>query len=513
MKKFLPHVVGIDLGNASIKVIEAKGEQALNLWFQNIDPFASREEREILWRDFLRELFATRKIKTKWVILIHSSPKIYVRKVTYPKMPREDLWMVMERDAKAHLPPSVTRCLFDYYLLGGDEEHMEMVVVYVEEEEVRRKISLIEEQGGMVISVIPAPFTLGSGLEKETRERVRAILDIGAAVSTLSIFKDGNFRLSTQIGIAGNDFTRIIAQNFNTTFSQAEELKIKEDFLSPKSRVYPLLKNLVQQLAEEIKIALQFYSQQYRGESVEEISFVGGGSRWKSLKEMLEEELGLPISSPNPLRKLNTNLLTWERRDYLGRKKVEFAPLIGGLLYHKDLPNLLSREVEERKEKERKRIFNLSFASILLSLSVISLTPFIARGLIWKAETNIEKKRLEQLIPLVERVNQVEMEKAELEKKLEFIGRLKERKNYPWKGLLQSIGETIPEEVWINRMVFNSKEDKVTVMGSTMKEELVTQWMVDLKNTEFLRNVRMVSLRRRKGGEMADFTLECELGK
>mgnify|MGYP000212139064 CR=1 FL=1 len=123
-------IVAIDIGNYSIKIVEVRGNQVLNFGYREIDPSLEGEERRIAWRQSIASLLEVVKPKARNVILTFSSVNIFIRNLTYPPIPEEDLWVVMEKDAHLHLPPSQNRVIFDFSLKNERQEEREYQVVY-----------------------------------------------------------------------------------------------------------------------------------------------------------------------------------------------------------------------------------------------------------------------------------------------------------------------------------------------------------------------------------------------
>ena len=153
-------IVAIDIGNYSIKIVEVRGNQVLNFGYREIDPSLEGEERRIAWRQSIASLLEVVKPKARNVILTFSSVNIFIRNLTYPPIPEEDLWVVMEKDAHLHLPPSQNRVIFDFSLKNERQEEREYQVVYCNADEVEEKIGLLEEFGFKIFSVVPYPYAL-----------------------------------------------------------------------------------------------------------------------------------------------------------------------------------------------------------------------------------------------------------------------------------------------------------------------------------------------------------------
>lgn len=71
-------------------------------------------------------------------------------------------------------------------------------------------------------------------ITQEEKDEGVCLLDIGAAVSKISVFSKGGAVLSHVFKIGGNSITEKIAQAYNTSFEEAERLKLEYGLLQPQ---------------------------------------------------------------------------------------------------------------------------------------------------------------------------------------------------------------------------------------------------------------------------------------
>ncbi|GEM_PF-4361992 len=504
------HIVAADIGNYSVKLVEIRGSQVINFGYREIDPSLEGEDRRIAWRQSLASILEVMRPKTRLLILSFSSPNIYIRNLTYPPIPEEDLWIVMEKDAHLHLPPSHEEVVFDFLLKKEKQEEREYQVVYCNANEVAEKVHLLEELGFKILSIVPYPYALSySTLYKKIAEG-RAILDIGANFSTLALARNKELQIGVQIPIGGSAFTRVIAGSLNIPFLQAEELKKKEDFLSPSSRVFPSLSKVVEQLGEEINLSISYYSQQSRGERIEEVFFTGGGSKLKNLDSLLQEKLGIKFNTVDTLENVDTSSLRLEKKEYLHNLSSQFSGLFGAAIGYKELPNLRRRSEEKRKKEEKARLGVLLFILGLISVTVLSFTPLLIKSFQWNQEIKINKERIQKLLPVMEEVKRVEREKQTVDDKIAYIKKALQNKGISWEKFASDLSLTIPEGVWINRMEY-SGDKKITLWGSCFSGEKVATWLEKFTAKSPNTSSRIITLEKRKGGNISDFQIEIVL--
>ena len=503
-------IVAIDIGNYSIKIVEVRGNQVLNFGYREIDPSLEGEERRIAWRQGIASLLEAIKPKARNGILTFSSVNIFIRNLTYPPIPEEDLWVVMEKDAHLHLPPSQNRVVFDFSLKNEKQEEREYQVVYCNADEVEEKIGLLEEFGFKIFSVVPYPYALIYSMFSKKGGGVGAFLDIGAGFSTLALAKNRKLQIGVQIPVGGNEFTRVIAGSLNIPFLQAEELKKKENFLSSSSRVFPSLSGVVDQLSEEIRLSLSYYSQQSRGEKIEEIFLTGGGSKLKNLDSLLQEKLGIKFTRVETPGEVDLSSLRLEKKEYLQSLFPQFSVLLGASLGYTELPNLRRRILERKKKEERARLGVLLFILGLISVSVLSFAPLLVKSFRWNSEIKINKERIQKLLPIMEEVSKIEKEKQIVEDKISYLKKTFSSKGTPWEKFALTLSSSIPEGVWLNRMEYENG-GRIVLWGSCFSGEKVGIWLEKLQEKAPDMEARIITLEKRQGTELSDFQIEIQL--
>jgi len=132
-------------------------------------------------------------------------------------------------------------------------------------------------------------------LPQDTRRLPAAILDIGARTTSLSIFDNKkNLNYSVSIPIAGNHFTRAIAEGLKVDWQKAEALK-RQHGLNPDSRVSSIIQRNLSQIVEECRQAINYHEQK-NGQKIQEIILAGGSALVPKIDEYFSKNLGTRVS-------------------------------------------------------------------------------------------------------------------------------------------------------------------------------------------------------------------------
>jgi type IV pilus assembly protein PilN len=173
--------------------------------------------------------------------------------------------------------------------------------------------------------------------------------------------------------------------------------------------------------------------------------------------------------------------------------------------------NLLSDREAIRKETTRQEvsIFILTICLVLVILGGIHFYQYRQKE---DLRQNIEyvQKELKALEKKVGEVDRYKEAKKELETKLQIIDRLQKGKTLVLQ-LLDGIGETIPEKMWLDDLGF--KGGKLSMEGYAVDNETIAGFMKQLEHTKSFQSVELVLTEKKEveGVGMKHFSLVAPL--
>lgn len=259
-----------------------------------------------------------------------SGPSTLIRYVNFPKMSLLELKQALRFEAQKHIPFSLDEINLDACILKEDLPDNKMLVLLaaVKKDFLSQRLKLIEESGLRVRIVDLDPLALVNcfnfNYPKDggvAEHKVLALLNIGAATSSLNILETGIPRLSRDIYTAGNNFTQRLMDAFSLDIKSAEELKLKSampiaDLLpqagmpqeaSPEAEKIKnslaALEPLFTNLASAVRTSFDYYESQ-SASTVAKILLSGGSCRLMGLKETLTNLLNIEVDYWDPLRQL-----------------------------------------------------------------------------------------------------------------------------------------------------------------------------------------------------------------
>jgi type IV pilus assembly protein PilN len=152
--------------------------------------------------------------------------------------------------------------------------------------------------------------------------------------------------------------------------------------------------------------------------------------------------------------------------------------------------NLLPIREIKKKQGVRQLIFVgvLSLVLVFLSLGVFHFSVVKRIGTL-QSEIETTKQEISRLNKIVGDVKKYEKEKKELEKKIEIIDVLNQKRAGP-VYMLDELSKNIPTGAWITSLSENNL--KLTLHGVALDNETIAGFMSRLENSTYFSNVELI---------------------
>lgn len=315
------NLVGLDIGDNSIKVVELKdmgrgrGFQVAKLGWEPLSAEAIVDGAIMdsqLVIETIHRLFKRLRIKADDVATAVAGHSVIVKRISMPTMTEAELAESIHWEAEQYIPFEIDEVHLDYQILEGSslsgEGNMDVLLVAAKKDKVGDYLGVIQESGLKPQVVDVAAFAMQNAFEANydfDPHQVICLVDIGASVSTISVLNGGTsvyWRDITSSG--GNQYTDAIQKELNLSVEQAEQLKRGEEVEGvPFERVLPIISAVNEEVANEIRKTLDFFKQiSASDDPLDKIYLTGGGSQVVNLKESLAERLDTQTEMLNPFR-------------------------------------------------------------------------------------------------------------------------------------------------------------------------------------------------------------------
>ena len=312
-------VVGLDIGSATIKLVELKEKKGGNFLLQRIGVEPLSPEAIVdgsimdssLVVDAIQKLNEQSGVKAASFATSVSGHSVIIKKIELPAMELDELAESIQWEAEQHIPFDINDVRLDYVTLSGDDtmqESMEVLLVAVKREKVNDYVSVISQSGKSPVIVDVDAFAIQNAYELnydlDPLKNV-ALINMGAGVSNINIVARGQSVFWRDISFGGNQFTEALQREFNLSFDQAESLKRGESVGSYSAGdARKVLDQISAEMANEIQKTFDFFGATSSEGPVDELVLSGGCALTPNLQEVLRERFGVPTELLNPFRRV-----------------------------------------------------------------------------------------------------------------------------------------------------------------------------------------------------------------
>jgi len=317
------NLVGLDIGDSSIKVVELKeqgkgrGYELVRLGWEPLSSEAIVDGQIMdaqLVTETIQRLFQRCKIKSSTpVATALCGHHVIVKRISLPMMSDAELAESIHWEAEQYIPFDIDDVNLDYQILEGSslsgEGNMDVLLAAAKRDKINDYIGVVNQAGLNPQAVDIASFAMQNAFEANydfEPDQVVALVDIGSAVSSISVLHGGSSVYWRDINIGGNQYTDAIQKELNLSADQAEQLKRGEEIDGiPYERVQPTLSAVTEDIGTEIQKTLDFFKQiSATDQALDRLYLTGGTAQVVHMKESLAERLGTQVELFNPFRKI-----------------------------------------------------------------------------------------------------------------------------------------------------------------------------------------------------------------
>jgi type IV pilus assembly protein PilM len=235
--------VGVDIGTQTIKVVEVKGSggslQITATGIANTPPGTIQQGVIADPRTLglaLKALLQQSGIKTsKSVSAAAGAAAVVVRVIELPKMTAAELRETMKWEVERHIPFPASDVEMSFQKIddpvtdADPAKNMEVLLAVAQRDMINAHIETLRTAGLSPTVIDVEPLAVGRSLinlsRNDTLTKNVVVVNMGASISDVSIFKKGVLRFPRTIPLAGDNFTRAIADTMGLTMDAAEDEK------------------------------------------------------------------------------------------------------------------------------------------------------------------------------------------------------------------------------------------------------------------------------------------------
>lgn len=345
-------VVGIDIGSASIKVVQLKrqkGRAILETYGEiALGPYAGTEIgrstrlpadkiAEALM-DVLREANVT-TIDSAISIPMKSS---MVSVVSLPKLDDRQMAEMVPIEARKYIPVPISEVSLDWFVipkLESEDDQMEEVdgkkvpmsdvMVVAIHNDVLSDFSAIVANAKLNTSFFEIEMfsTIRSAIDAEDAPHSILVFDMGASATKTYIVERGIIKESHNIGKGSQDITLNIANALNVTVDHAEKLKRNFGQNTPEQdkKIEELIDLTLSPIFGQTNATIVNYGKRFN-KVVSKMILVGGGCLLTGIEKKATEKIGVPIVLAQPFARTEAPAFL---QDILKQTGLAFTTAVG----------------------------------------------------------------------------------------------------------------------------------------------------------------------------------------
>jgi type IV pilus assembly protein PilM len=335
------NLVGVDIGASSIKVVqlkEARKKLQIVRWGYAPLPPQTIIDGHVMnsgaVSEALARVFRDSKIQQRDVAIGVFGQSVIVRKITVPMMTPAELEEQIHWEAEQHIPFDIKLMSIDYEVLRRRPEagQMDLLLVAAKKDEISDYAGILRQAKLKPVVVDINYFTIQNIFEHQyglPSDGTIALLNVGAAVSSLNIVSKGVSAFTREIANAGNTITEEVRKALSCSYEQAEAYKRGGGPTPTVPReVTQIIHQACQGLAGEIQRSLDFYLATSGDQEISRIFISGGSAYLPSLVQAIERRARVPVQLFDPMVNLSVDP-TWVNETDLRAMAAQMVVALG----------------------------------------------------------------------------------------------------------------------------------------------------------------------------------------
>lgn len=334
------NLVGVDIGASSIKVVQLKESRkklgVVRYGHAELPPQTIIDGHVMnsgAVTEALLKIFADNKIQQRDVAIGVYGQSVIVRKIVVPMMTPAELDEQINWEAEQHIPFDIKLMSIDYEVLKKRPEagQMDLLLVAAKKDEINDYAAILREARLRPIVVDINAFTVQNIFEHQyglPPEGTIALLNVGAAVSTLNIVSRGVSAFTREINNAGNSITEDIRKAISCSYEQAEAYKRGGAGQMVPQEVNQVILQACSGLAGEIQRSLDFYLATSGETEISRIYLCGGCAYLGPLAQAIEKRARVAVQIFDPLLNMPIDGKAVNEADLRGRA-AQFVVALG----------------------------------------------------------------------------------------------------------------------------------------------------------------------------------------
>jgi len=317
-RKKRDQILAVDLGSRTTKAIymQRRGDSFVLSRLALLDaPIFEKVMSPEMLTEHLRAVGQALESKTRQVSLTTNVNEALVRHVEMPRMPLDDMRMILKHNSRNYLQQDLTNYAFDCHMLpsgatdkaaAGAVLKQRVLVAGGKQQMIDDYVEGAKSAGLTAECIVPGLIGPVNAFELAMPEafanEVVALVDIGFRSSSICILQQGELVLSRVVNIGGDRLTAAVSEAMKISYAEAEGIKI-----GMAGEVESTLESVIAPLGRELRASIDFYEHQ-QDRPVTVAYLTGGSTRSEFVVQSLQQEMLIEAKTWNPTSFLKVEL-------------------------------------------------------------------------------------------------------------------------------------------------------------------------------------------------------------
>ncbi len=263
------------------------------------------------------------------IIFVTPFNETFVKSLTVNRVEKKYLRQIIENEYEDVLQLAEDNFVWDYHIVDDGQEQMSLIVTGVKRRYFEKWIPQLVLAGFEPTRITVEQISLMNTLYNYNGYSPAVFVDIGRKNSNIIIYDRDMEYFQMDVPVGGNDMARNIKDIFGV--DDEEALKILHGGSEEENPGrFKVIVTLLDQIIYEVKRALIFYENRYRGAVFDDVILTGGVSNMEGIAWYMGYELGISVKKHNYFRMVKNNLDD-DKHDMLMKNSNSFSAMLGGL--------------------------------------------------------------------------------------------------------------------------------------------------------------------------------------
>ncbi len=415
-------------------------------------------------------------IRTKDVIFTIASSKIASRETVIPAVQKAKQQQVVMAKVPDMFPVDMEKYIFSYQVQGkewedGENGKVQDVRVFAAPSElVESYYALAEACGFNMIAVDADGNGIFQMMRRQVKEGVTMAIQVNRNSTLINVITSDKLLLQRVVPYGVNVFTEAMIQEevFQANdYERAYQILTTQRVLlhnlnaSNPENDFSVEKRIEvtdsgEFLISNISRVIEYYNTKYKEQPILNIICTGQGCSVAGIHELMSNELGIPVTTPNEIQGIRFN-----RKITIDAAILQYLNCFGSVF---EPVRFVPREIANREAKKGSLTGAVLIFSGLMLLSVVLAGLSFIQLFVAKEERDAMKSRYNALIPIEQQYNDlVSIENNYL--LTQIIRNYTDTHNNHFHELLTQISAIVPKSFRIQSI--QSDEEKVTISATT----------------------------------------------